>query len=444
MAVVLLALVAYLFLVEFPQERKKQDAELQAKTVFLLNEDDINYIQIKYPDQTFQLQKESGGRWKIISPIAAKADPQTIKSLVSTITDMRSNKILGEEQNLSGHGFDKPSIEITLNTQNQEETIIIGDEGPITNTLYVKRNSDQKAFLTDQWIKGSLTKTLFDLRNKTILSMEWDSVTELKLNFQENIFSIAKEGENWLIKQPITSPADISRINNLILSLSNLRAIGFIDDQKERDRIKNTFGKAYLIAILREKEKTHSVSFYQTKETESIFAVTASEKPLYKISKTIMNDLKSDLFHYQDKRLVMIDPNHIEKISIEAASESYSLQLKNRSWFIDRDGEGEEADNEEVKRFIHNLKSVQAQEKPDASVTLKTAGLDTPSTHVRIFDSENTMLGELILGTEVNLMLYAKGAPHLGITLISKNILDDIPRIGEIIRSQQSNSLTTD
>lgn len=440
MAISLLTLLAYLFLVELPQERKKQDADLNAKKVLSLDEAAVKAIQIRYPDQAIQLEKNPENHWQITSPLVAEADDREVKSVLSTVMDMRLTRVVEERnQDPAQYGFDHPPVEVTLILPDKEEQITVGDDGPVANTLYVKRGSDQRVVLAEQWIKGSLTRTLFDLRNKNILTINRDKVTELQLDFPKLSFPMAKEqsasGGQWMLKAPKTLKADNDTISNLLLLLQNLRATGFVDFEEEKALARKELKKAELTVSLMEEGKNPTASFYRTREKGVLFAVTTPDRPLYRISDTVLTDFKPDLFHYQDKRLLAFDQDKVKEIEVKTPSESYRLKQMRGTWVIE--GETGELDQEAVTRFLNHLSMVRAQKRPDPPVLASTAGFEQPSTEVRLTDSAGQVLGELKVGSEAQGMLYAMGAPELGITLLNKDILDNIPKKNELMKPKK-------
>jgi hypothetical protein len=444
MAIILLALVGYLFFVEFPQEQKKQEADLKAQKVLSLDEAAVKALKIRYPDREIQLEKTPEHQWWITSPLVAEADDGEVKRLVSTIAEMRLTRIIEDQnQDPAPYGFDHPQVEVTLTLENikdsqqgdKQEKIILGDNGPVLNTLYIKRGSDQRVVLVDQGVKSSLILTLSDLRNKTVLPMDRNKVTELKLDFQKQSLLFAKEGEQWMIKQPKAIKADNSTISRLLLTLENLRATGFVDLEREKTKTRNRFKGPELILSLKEEGENPTVSFYRTGEKGHTFAVTVPERPIYQVPDAALNDFPPDLFHYQDKHLLLFEQEKVKEIEVKTPSESYRLKQKDRSWTVE--GEAGTVDQEAVNRFFNSLKFAEAQRQPDPPILPEKAGLAPSTTHIQLMDSEGQTLARLEVGSEAGGLLYTRGIPELGITLINKNILDNIPKKSELIKPQK-------
>ena len=140
LAMFLLALVGYLFFIEFPQEKKKQEAEDQTQRLILADQEELNALQLISPNQEIHLEKEFNGKWMILKPLRAETDKREIQRLLSSIVQMKKTRDLEElNGDPSDFGFDFPQLKIHLNYETKEtqenESIIFGDEGPIFNTL---------------------------------------------------------------------------------------------------------------------------------------------------------------------------------------------------------------------------------------------------------------------------------------------------------------------
>jgi hypothetical protein len=164
MAVILLGLTGYLFWIEIPQGERKKEAETQAQKVVSFNETDIQFIGLQYrdPEAEIDLTKSQGGKWVISRPIHAETDEREIAGLLSSVVGMRHSRVLEDLEEGGEFGFDQPQIKISLTQKDSDgekkETILVGDDGPIFNTLFVKRESDQQVVLVEKGIKNSLTK----------------------------------------------------------------------------------------------------------------------------------------------------------------------------------------------------------------------------------------------------------------------------------------------
>jgi hypothetical protein len=66
-----------------------------------------------------------------------------------------------------------------------------------------------------------------------------------------------------------------------------------------------------------------------------------------------------------------------------------------------------------------------------------TIGLKPPLYEIRLIGQNPKTAAELRLGKELKGMLYAQGNTPLGIALVNKDFLDEIPRKSELIKKEE-------
>jgi hypothetical protein len=85
---------------------------------------------------------------------------------------------------------------ITVAAGAARETFSIGDSGPLTSTLYVFRESDQKVLLTDLAPKDFVNKTLMTFRRKDLLRLSQGDVDRIRLTYPTTEIVLYQGQEN--------------------------------------------------------------------------------------------------------------------------------------------------------------------------------------------------------------------------------------------------------
>ena len=434
-AFLLILLVGYIFIIELPRGKEKDTIESEANKVFAFGADSLQTMRLAYPDHEIILEKSNTGTWKITSPVQTLSDDRAVNSLISTITDMELKRVIEEfNKDPELFGFDSPALKISLTMNDMEEEVIVGDDGARDNTLYIKQGSTQRVVLVDQWIQGSLTKSLYDLRNKKPLSIQRDTVSDLVLAFPARTIHLIKKNQEWWMEDNGLRRADSNIIESLISNLSTLRATRFIDEKEEIRKIRTPNSKETLRLTLTDKEHQASISFYQTMGESEAYAFISDDHPLYEIPKSAVEEFKMDPFYYQDKRLLSFEESSLKKVSIITLNDRYTLQHENNQWVIL--GESSEIHQDDVIQFFSRMKNVKAEEKTDDSIDLKLSGLDSPTASVTFIDQNDKITASIKVGKEIERRVYALGSTSPEIMLVDKNILDDIPMKNELIKSQ--------
>jgi hypothetical protein len=441
LAVVLLLLGAYLIVVEIPHRKKAGEAEQNADRLFNFASGDVGTIDLRYPSGPIELKKSADGKWRLTKPFEAEADQREVQSLISTVGDIRFTRVVEDQvSNMAEFGLAHPNVDITLTLPDRAERLLIGDDGPMPSTVYLQKDGDPRVVLAQQWIKGSLTRTAFDFRTKIILPIDHDKVDQVSLEFPKRTFLLAKQDKQWLLKKPVEAPADEDALSTLTLMLQNLRATYFIDPGPDHDKTLKGLKKPLVTVTTRETDngaqKAQTARFYTAPEKDSVYVVTEADKPIYRVAKANMDELKPEVFHYEDKRMVNLQPESVKGIEVRTPMDQYALVSKETGWAMKDDNRPLKQDL--VKRLLEQIEKLKAFQVPETPVKKPaTIGLKPPLYEIRLIGQNPKTAAELRLGKELKGMLYAQGNTPLGIALVNKDFLDEIPRKSELIKKEE-------
>jgi len=119
----------------------KTPFSLRDKTLLAFKNEDVEKIQLNYPDKTFIL-KLGKGEWKAIKPIKTILNKAEVISFLWDIKLLKFKEIISEgmKEDPSVYGFNKPKTEITLwdNKENKIGSIIVGKKVQNKDMLYAK------------------------------------------------------------------------------------------------------------------------------------------------------------------------------------------------------------------------------------------------------------------------------------------------------------------
>jgi hypothetical protein len=142
---ILAALGGYLYWVELPSQRQEEQQETASRTLLPFPETAITGLSLSTPQGIVEMVLRDGGRWAITAPLQAEADSREVQSLIRALVTGKVTRTVDDIGSaLAPFGLDQPVTTVTVKAGAQQETISIGDSGPLSNTLYVLRGSDHK------------------------------------------------------------------------------------------------------------------------------------------------------------------------------------------------------------------------------------------------------------------------------------------------------------
>lgn len=433
LAGVLAGLGGYLYFVELPEQRTEVVTATQAKQILPFAEAQISAIKVRSHSGEVVLSQTPGQPWAITEPLHTDADQRQVQALLRALVTGKVTRLVETHPvSLTPFGLDHPSTVVTLTARDRQETLSIGDAGPLSSTLYVLRASDESVLLTDLAPKDFLNKTLLSFRRKELLQFNQQETEQLRLTYPTTEMVLyayeEKPKKKWRIRYPIEAEADRTEIQALLFRLEDLKALAIVDPGPERDKLAPTLTKPKVKVTLHAAGADHVVRLFQPDPTSGeAYAQTTPDGPIYKISPSAIKDLTRDLFALQDKRLLGVETGDIAMLSIKTRDEQYALIHDHNEWIL------EDQPTEKLRQDVADLLVSRIVTLPAEERVLKQAGplapygLVAPVAEFVATGKDGRIAGRLALGNQVGGLVYAIGHRIPGVFQVRPDLLTQIP-----------------
>jgi hypothetical protein len=434
------ALGSYVYFVELPAQRSEEKREAESQRLLSIDESQINSMTVKTESGEVGLQKGDDQNWRIASPIEAEADKRQVQGLLRALVTGRVKRVVEEQgASLDTFGLERPSTAISLSAGSQRERITIGDSGPLSSTLYVLRESDQKVLLTDLAPKDFVNKSLMAFRRKELLQFNHNEVERLRLTYPQTEIVLysqdQKPTKKWKIRYPIEAEADRTEVQALLFRLEDLKALSIVDPGSMHDALVKTFTKPKVKIVVHAGGIDHTVKVYQPDMASGeAYATTVAGGPLYKVSPTTIKDLTKELFTLQDKRLFGAESLDIALLSVKTRDQQYVLIRQHDEWVLE-DKPTQKVSQDIADLFVSRVVNLPAEERvlkqPGA---LAPYGLTAPSAEFVGTGRDGRTIGKLTLGNQVGGLVYAMGSRLTGVYQARPDILTQIPTAESLLK----------
>jgi Domain of unknown function (DUF4340) len=439
MALVLAGLGLYLYAVEFPAKESQEREETVKKKVLKLEEQAITSLIFKTDRDELVFERNAERGWMLIKPLRTEADAREIQSLIRALVMASVHRVVEENPTaLSPFGLDKPVTTITVKAGIGEDTLSIGDTGPLSSTLYVLRQSDHALLLTDMAPKDFVNKSLMTFRRKDILHLTQADVDRLRLTYPTTeivLYRISdKPKPKWKIRYPIEAEADLNEVRILLFRLEDLKAMSVVDPGPARDALAKTLTQAKVKITLHTADGEQMVKLYQPDPSSGeAIAETTPDAPLYRVNPTFVKDFTKELFHLQDKRLLGVDYTNITMLAVKTRTEQFTLINQNGEWVLE-DRPTEKLNQQAVDLFVSRVANVPAEERVVKQAgPLAPYGLVNPAAEFTATGKDGKLAGRLSIGDQANGLAYAMGLRLQGIFQIRPDLLKQIPTKAELL-----------
>jgi hypothetical protein len=438
MTLLLASLVGYVYFVELPAERTKSDTDTAEKKILPFAERDITGLTVRSDSGEIVLSGKDRS-WQITAPLQAEADAHAVESVIRALVIGKVNRVVEEHGAALGpFGLEKPSVVLTVVADGKQETLAVGDPGPISSTLYAMRDSDKKVLLTNLAAKDVLNKSLLVFRKKAILNVDEQEVDQVRLSYPKTEVLLArkdgKDKKKWAIRYPIEALADQPEAKTLLMKLQDLKAVGFIDPGPQYDEQMKRLTKPDIKITMHARGGDQAVKLFQPDPaTGEAFAVTGADAPIYRINPMVIKDLTKDVFALQDKRLLGVERDDIGTLEVNTRGQHYTLIRRDNAWTMAH-APGKAVNQEKAAIFVSRVVDLPAElrvvKQPGP---LAPYGLSSPSAEFTATTQDGKTTGRLVLGTRTGGLVYAMGRALHGIYQARADLLDQVPATDELL-----------
>ena len=203
-----------------PAETASADAPPKILT---LKQEDIAKIDLKKKGaDELVLAKDSGGKWQITAPQPLSVEQSTVSPMLSSLSSLSSERLVEEKAgDLGQYGLSDPTLAATITEKNNKtHELLLGDQAPAGNAVYAKLDGDPRIFLIASYNKGNIDKSVNDLRDKRLLTVDADKISKVELIAKKEDIEFGRNKDGWQIVKPKPLRADGPQVEELVRSLT--------------------------------------------------------------------------------------------------------------------------------------------------------------------------------------------------------------------------------
>jgi hypothetical protein len=314
----LLYLFAAIILVSFylyqtQKEEKEQTATEEARVIFSVKVDQLRSLTLKREKETIRLEKTgSDSDWSIVAPIRAATDSLTLSRLLRTLAELKCERLISESAtDLSEFGLDKPSLVVSFRGEKEEEILALGGQSPMGPSFYATVGNSKKVYLISALQKQELEKSLYDLREKKLLSLEMDKIDKVTIERRQDRWHLYKKEGRWHLGGDGEFKVDQKKIEVFVRPILWADALSFEKEAAEDFKAYGLHEPAARI-ILSDDGKTEEILFgdpvKDTKEV-SLYAMVKGRSQIVTVRKRLLDDIPSEKEKLREEEAKKEGPN---------------------------------------------------------------------------------------------------------------------------------------
>jgi hypothetical protein len=271
-----------------------------------------------------------------------------------------------------------------------------------------------------------------------LVSFSSDDVEKIVFITDSETIHFQKDGEDWLIVDPIEAKADKYEVNRLADDFSDLpieRVVEEMPDDLEKYGIPH---KEVHLTVKGEDKPVIILVGVENPLDNTFFAKKEGEMRVVLISSTLKSLLEKKVFDFRMKDIFKFDTDQAKSTQLKARTIRWEAEKEEEEWFL-RQPVNALAKKSSIRDVLYALSNLKAKEFISEEIKneeIKTYGLDNPDYEVTVgLPMENQQVAFFLQKKEEN--VYATSSLSSKIILVEDSILSDLEKAVDEIREKK-------
>ena len=247
----------------------KTPFDLRDKAVLKFDRDQAESIEVVGGSTHIQFAR-NGTTWRIVTPIAARADYAALEGLMTRLASTHMQEVVEPEaDDLAAHGLDRPAMTATVTSGSSRATLLIGRAD--VGGRFAKDANRPEIFTVEESLLTDLAKGVAEYRNKDLFDARSFTANRIETHRGDETLAFEKSSDGEEIwRNAAGQNVDTAKVEDLLTTLSNLRAQSF-----EETTHASLEMPAVTVTIRFDSDRTETVTFGRS--AIDVFAGRADE-----------------------------------------------------------------------------------------------------------------------------------------------------------------------
>jgi hypothetical protein len=390
-AVVLAALTGVLYWSNHhPPSESTAKASLDTPPKILsLKQEDISKIEIrKKGGEELDLAKGDAGKWQITAPKPLGADQEAVSSLLSTVSSLNADRLVEDKAaDLSQYGLAQPSLELDVTSKDgKPQKLFLGDDTPAGSAVFAKIDGDPRVFTLASYNKASVDKTANDLRDKRLLTVDFDKLSQLELVTKKQDIEFGRNKQEWQIIKPKPLRADNFQVEEIVRKLRDAKMDASSTDAEAKKALA-AFASATQVATAKVTDTASTQELQVRKNKDDYYAKSTTVSGIYKVSSDLGKELDKNLDDFRNKKLFDFGYDDPGKVEVHDGAKAYFLTKGGQDWWS---ADSKKMESSSVQALVDKIRELSASKFVDS-------GFNSPAIEVSVTSNDGKRVEKVLI-----------------------------------------------
>jgi hypothetical protein len=346
--------------------------------ILTLKQEDISKVQIKKKGgEELDLAKGDAGKWQLTAPKQLGADQDAVSSLLSTVSSLNSERLVDDKPaDLTQYGLAQPPLEIDITTKDAKpQKLLLGDDTPAGNAVFAKLDNDPRVFTIASYNKTSLDKSVNDLRDKRLLTLDFDKLSQLELVTKKQDIQFGRNKQEWQIVKPRPARADNFQVEEIVRKLRDAKMDTSSADADAK-KAAAAFASATQVATAKVTDAASTQELQIRKSKDDYYAKSTAVPGIYKVPSDVGQGLDKNVDDFRNKKLFDFGFEEPSKIELHDGAKAFFFTKGGQDWWS---GDSKKLDSSTVQPLIDKIRELSASKFVDSGFTVPAVELSVAS-----------------------------------------------------------------
>ena len=410
--------------------------DFRDKTIIAFDRKSVTALDLEVDGNRFSVAADEPGKWRIVKPSVYAADADMIADFLDKLESGKVKEFVADgPEPPAKYGLDRPArvtLWIGKDKDRSSRTLLFGKTDAAKAGVYVMREGEPTVMVTPEEVWKVFPKTVAALRDKVVVAYAYDKVNRVEIESARGAVTLAKDGNAWKITAPEPWKADGGAVSNLLWTLRDLRASGFLAE-----------GAAEVSRYLSRPDVTVRIWEEGAKAPKTLLVKASSERrggapaavaavegqgPVTLVEGKAVDDLSRTAMDLRDRSVFpAFEMNDVKRARVTAAGKPLVVERSGENqWKVMEPSRGP-AKEPGVANLLLSLKSLRWKEiasaKGDAAARY---GLDHPGIEVSLYKADGAEVGTLLVGKQEGELTYVRLKTGPAIYAVESKLVADL------------------
>ena len=427
----------------YTRENPPPDEDAAPKIVDL-EEGEIRQVTLRQQgEDPITVVRGEDDEWQFGGGLEVAADDTSIGLMVSSLASLNADRVVSENVvEWRPYELEDPALAVSFEVAEGGGEIQFGRDTPTGSGVFARLKGDPRLFTVYSYNKTSFEKSVFDLRDKRLLHLDEDSISQVTVETGGRTISFQQEGGDWRIVEPMELRADDFTVGDLVRAVRTAEMTEVLAEGGATGDY--SFRGALATVTVADEQGSHELVIARDEDT--YYARSSAQDGVFKVNSTLAESLDKPVADFRNKKLFdfgYLDP---ARVDVRAGELNAAVVHSEDHWLLESDG-GRELDGVKVQTLLDHLRNLTATGFPsDRLADHARFGLDDAEIEATVTPEGEGSPPEKVLVTSADqAVVYAARDGEPSAYKVEQSAAQDIRRaVEDVLREPEENENAED